>query len=567
VWQEHHKSTTGDAMTSRRKLKAKNGFYSLVLATSVTACGSKTANTQIPKPASEITADDVFDNSVRAANKLWSDLADELKIKNDGSRDALKTPSEYFGSSAQQIEAFESLSNTLAAKHLETAPATGCANVESFELIGLAQTIDFAIGVPQQTDSAKWYLMKYRRKKADGTADSLVNGALVSVPTSSASTYPVVLYAHAGDRGLPVVEVAAVFGSLQASHIIVAPAFPGESICKFFTSSASKTSCDFNGRYFDAVGVSSPYSTDAEDLLAAQNCLVTPNAIPDYGSTVISKIKTQNPAGLSVGPVPVSYIAGASRGGMAALIALAKNSAMLRANASAGGGTVPYNEAKYFNCSATNINPTTFTYKEFRVFLEAIVKGTADALDASTLPTAPQLMELLKPYAKGEMSTKEAALLLQLRDAAFNSKLSLESVRNWSNNGKGAFLSIHATLDKRIPISQGFFGSSLFSAVNALNISRRSNDPTLPAGLNMTTLGTIAQPPYSSDGGKTLSNNFTMHGDSAWFNSLTGVNTDTGFGETAAPLEATSPFMNKKPTEAFAAWLSDAVIGCAASVP
>jgi hypothetical protein len=552
-------------MISIKRLKPKQGLYGLVLTTCLSACGSKTANTNIPKPASELSVEDVSDANVRAANQRWTDLARLLKFRNDGSSDALKTPSDYFGDSPESIEALKTLSDTLAAKHLETARTTGCAGVESFELLGQAQTLDFSIGIPQETTSAKWYLMKYRRKKADGTADTLVNGAIVSVPAATGSTYPVVLYAHAGDRGLPVLELAAVFGNLQASHIIVAPAFPGESICKYFTSSSSKTSCDINGRYFDAVGLSEPYSTDAEDLLAAHNCLVTPNSIPDYGSTVISKIKTQTPAGLSTGPVPVSYIAGSSRGGMAALIALAKNSAMLRKNAEAG--SAQYSEAKYFNCLATNINPTTFTYKEFRVFLESIVKGTAEALDAATLPTAPQLMELLKPYAAGQIEAEKAALLLQMRDATFNAKLLLESLRNWSNNGKGAFLSIHATLDKRIPISQGIFGASVFNAVNKVNSDRHANDQTLPSGLNMTNLGTIAQSPYSQDGGKTLGANFTMHGDAAWFTSLTGVNTDTSFGETPAALDASHPLINKRPTEAFAAWLTDSSAGCAASTP
>jgi hypothetical protein len=560
-------STTGAEMKSSAKLKPARGLYGLMLTACLPACSGKMENSGIPKPASELSPDDVSDSSVRNGNERWKALAAALKLKNDGSSDALKTPSDYFGSSEQNIEDLTTLSDTLADKHLATARSTGCAGVESFELIGNAQTLDISVGFPQELDTAKWYLMKYRRKKADGTADTVVNGALVSVPAATGSSYPVVLYSHAGDRGLPVIEIAAVFGTLQSSRIIVAPAFPGESICKFFTSPTSKTSCDANGTYFDAVGTSDPYSTDAEDLLAAHNCLVTPNAIPDYGSKVISKIKTQTPAGLTVGPVPVSTIAGASRGGMAALIALAKNSAMLRKNAADTSGSIPYTEAKYFNCAATNINPTTFTYKEFRVFLEAIVKGTADALDASTLPTAPQLMELMKPYAKGDMPVEDAALLLQMRDAAFNAKLSLESVRNWSNNGKGSFLSIHATLDKRIPISQGTFGSSVFNAINARIISRHAGNPSLPAGVFMTNLGTIAQLPYSSDGGKTLGANFTMHGDQAWFSSLTGVNTNTAFGETTAPLDSSSPFYNKKPADAFSAWMNDSTTGCGASVP
>lgn len=552
-------------MTVQSKTFFNRSCASLFFATFLSACGSKTSNTNIPKSAGDLSIDDVADTGVRAANQRWNELARELKLTNDGSSDALKTPSEYFGTSPANENAFATLTDKIAAKHLETARTTGCAGIDSFERIGNAQTLDFAVGFPQPLDAADWYLMKYRRKKSDGTADTLVHGALVSVPTATGNQYPVVLYAHAGDRGLSALEVSAVFGNLQSSHIIVAPAFPGEPICKFLTSSASKTSCDATGAHFDAVGVSDPYGTDAEDLLAAHNCLVTPNALPNYSSTVISKIKTQTPAGLSVGTVPVSYIMGSSRGGMTAHIALAKNTSMLLANRSAG--STLYNEAKYFNCLATNINPTNFTYKEFRVFLEAIVKGTSAAMDASTLPTAPQLIELMKDYTEGRMSAADAALLLQLRDATFNSKLSLASVRKWSDGGKGAFLSVHATLDKRIPISQGIFGASVFSSINSAMISRHQSDATLPAGLNMTTLGTNVTARYSTDGGRTLNPNYTMHGDFAWFDSLGAVNTATNFGETPSALEASSPYLNKKPTEILAAWLANSTTGCTASTP
>lgn len=522
-------------------------------------CSSQMQNTGLPKPASEITTEDIQDEKVKAANKRWNDLAAQLRLINDGESQSLKKPSQYFSFEDNSSAALDELSRSLAREHLKTASAAGCARVESFELIGPAKSLQAGVWLPADLNTARWYLMRYRKKQTDGSADPVVNGALVSVPTSSAQTYPVVAYAHAGDRGLSALEIAAVFNSLQTNHIIVAPAYPGEPICKFGTTQSSKTSCDNSGRYFDAAGASAPYSTDAEDLLAAHNCLVgTPAAHPDIASQVSSKIKTQSRAG-SQTPVPVSYIMGSSRGGMTALLALAKNTALLVDNNP---------DAKFFNCAATNINPTTFAVSEFRVFLEAAVKGTAEALDSYALPTAPQLNELLRDYREGRMSTTDAALMLQVRDATFNAQLTLASLRNWQTGGRGSLLSLHGTLDKSIPISQGLAGGKVFGWMNRIIQAQHQANPTLPAGVQLTTLATIAQPPYSVDGGKTLLGSATMHGDFAWFESRVGVSTALETAEgTAQPLDSSSPFFNKKPLEAFADWLSNNSVGCAAAVP
>ncbi|MEN9810275.1 MAG: hypothetical protein RLZZ488_1842 [Pseudomonadota bacterium] len=528
------------------------------------ACGKKLENSALPKPASEITPEDFADPVVRDANQRWSDLAAELKIPTDGSNQSLYTASGFFDSTSEGSAAYKSLTEKLAAEHLKTAAATDCAGVDSFDELGSAKAIKLPDIFPTEIKTAKWYLMKYRRRAADGNADPLVYGALVSVPTESGKTFPVVAYSHAGDRGLSALEVAAIFGDLQSKHIVVAPAFPGEPICKFGTSGSDKTGCDAQGRYFDAVGVSAPYSTDAEDLLAAHNCVVTANALPNFNTTVTQKIKTQTPAGLSVGSVPVSYMAGSSRGGMAALIALAKNSAMLEANLRTGSQV--YSQPKYFNCLATNINPTNFTYGEFRAFLAAIVKGTAKSMEAYTLPTAPQLDALMDEYRNGTINAQQAALKLQLRDATFNARLSLASVRNWATGGKGSMVTMHGTLDVRIPISQGQFGGRIFSSVNQNLIEEQQNNLSLPAGVQLTSLGTIAQPPYSVDGGKTLLKPNTMHGDFAWFNSLVGVSTSaTNADGTPKALAADNLFLNQKPIEAFSYWLETDPAGCASA--
>ena len=535
------------------------------LLTLLSACGVGLENKSLPKPADELSQADINDDSLRSANQRWNDLAGNLQLLNDGSPTALRTPSGWFSDSADARTAFRGLSENIAAEHLKTARSTGCAEVVTFESLGKAKSIGSTIRFPVELDTAKWYLMRYKRFKADGTPDSIVNGALVSVPTSTTNTYPVVAYAHAGDAGLSILEIAAVFNDLQAKHIVVAPAFPGESICKFGTNSSDKTACDSAGRIFDAVGTSAPYSTDAEDLLAAHNCLVTPNSLPDFNETVHSKIKFQNIPNVT-NTMPVSYIFGSSRGGLTTSIALAKNTAMLQANAQAG--TSKYSEPKYFYCAGTNINPTSFTYGEIRVYLEAVVKGTAESSATWRLPTAPQLNDLFKDYREGRMSTADAALMIQTRDATFNAPLALSSVRKWSTGDKGAFFTMHGTLDKSIPISQGVFGGSVFASMNLSLAENRQTDPTAAPGVHLTTLGTIAQSPYSLDGGKTLAPGFTMHGDLAWFDSLVGVNTSvTDASGQPVALDAGHAFVGKKPIDAFKSWLENNSVGCGASIP
>lgn len=530
------------------------------------SCQKAPDNTRLPKPPNSMTQDDVSDPVVKNANQRWNALAAQLQLLNDGTEEALWTSSAFFAQTSQGLTALAQVSEALINEHLKSATATTCAGVDSFERLGKAKSIGLDSFSPSDIDSADWYLMKYKRRKGDGSADNTLYGALVSIPTSTQSTFPVIAYAHAGDRGLSVLEIAAVFADLQASHIIVAPAFPGEPICKFGTSSSSKISCDSNGRFFDAVGVSDPYSSDAEDLLAAHNCIVSGHLHSPLTAQISGRIKTQTLSGGAPDPVPVSYMFGSSRGGLTTNIALAKNAAMLTANARAE--RTVYSEAKYFNCAGTIINPTTFTYGEFRIYLESVAKGTATATSFFRLPTAPQLNDLLNDYREERINAADAALLLKKRDGTFNAALTLSSVRNWSTGGRGSFLTLHGTLDRLIPISQGQFGGQILRAVNQSIIDQNSWSATKTPGVHLTTLGTLAQAPYSSDGGQTLKSSFTMHGDLAWFNSLTAVDTSkTESQRQPVKLDANNPFIGKKPIETFAAWMKNTETGCAAATP
>lgn len=507
---------------------------SLVLAgLLLSGCGASLNNSNIPKSAADVNESDITDDTYRRTSQLWTALLEELKLKNDGTQAAFTTPSGYFDSTPEAQQAFADLTERLRQQHLKTAKRSACAEIVSFEKIGNAKK--FVVLSLQDLEGAEWFLMQYKRPNSEGVTDNLTNAALVSVPTSSGS-YPVVTYAHGGDDGLNQAELAVVFDDLQKNYIIVAPAFPGEGI---------------NGTSFAGSGSSEPYSADAEDLLAAHNCITESNATEAAMSDVRSKVK-RNGAGKSV-----SLSVGTSRGGLTSLIAHAKNAAMLSAD---------FPEAKQFSCIATTINPTSFVFGDVRVYLEAVVRGYGPSTAFYTLPTAPQLNDLFAPFRadNSQLTPADAALEIQMRDATYNAQLIMWQLRNWSSGEKGALLSMHGSLDKKIPFSQGLIGAKTFSELSA----RLSAAGAAP-GAHLTTLGFVPQPPYSTDGGVTLKPGHTMHGDFAYLNSKATLNSARFNAETlqAEFLAESALGYQKTPLEALKEWMIDSVSGCASAIP
>jgi hypothetical protein len=501
----------------------------------VVACGRTPANSNLPKPLKELAPDPKTDRTFIAESERWDSLRNKLKLSESRNEQSLREPSFTLKDLPESHALHDTLTSELANEHLKTEKRTVCAEVVEMEDLGAAKKLNLAQFLFGELSGARWYLMKYKRKLASGETDSLINGAIVAVPETNGS-YPVIAYAHAGDEGLSQFELAGVFGEEQLNYIIVAPAFPGEGI------TASKN--------FSAVGTSDPYSTDAEDLLAAHNCLIDTAQVPATMNLIRSKIKRRT-TGAYAGQ-PVSATVGLSRGGMASLIAHAKNESMRRAGLA---------QAKYFSCAATAINPSSLTFGEFRVYLEAAVRGKAESTGFFTLPTAPQLNEVLKSYRMGA-SVEETALELQKRDSTFNAQLILSSLRNWSTDGKGSLLFMHGTLDQKIPISQGIIGSYVFNHVN----QRLARNATIP-GVQMTSLSFVPESKYLSNGGKTLVAGQTMHGDLAWFTSSAKYSTVT---ERLTSLELTplngSDFgKDKMPLDVLGEWLKDTNRGCAST--
>lgn len=502
------------------------------------ACRSDLENSQLPKPAQDITADDAGDSDFLRESSRWNKFLEALQMPLSRDEAAIRLPSAFLRDDEQSRALLGALTETLANEHMTTANRTSCAEVVELEDLGLAKKISFSPLSFGDLTGARWYLMKYKRKTQSGDTDATIQGALLSVP-DGAGPFPLIAHAHSGDEGLNHYEIAAVYGNDQLSHIIVAPAFPGEGI--------------FATKNFSAVGASEPYSTDAEDLLAAHNCLIDPSSVPATLLDVRSKIKKRT-SGPFTGTA-VSGTVGVSRGGMTSLIAHAKNEALIRAGRA---------EAKRFSCAATAINPTSLTFGEFRVYLEATIRGNAALTGFYTLPTAPQLNDVFQPYRSGAAGTtaESAALELQKRDATFNAQLILSSLRNWSTGGLGSLLTMHGTLDQKIPISQGNFGAHVFAHTNR-SMQQAGHAP----GVQLTSLAFIPQVIHTKNGGQELKEGKTMHGDDAWFTSQAKYNSAVQNLETLemASLAASDFGYDKMPIDVLSQWLSDTSIGCAST--
>jgi hypothetical protein len=515
---------------------AKNVFFSSLFF--INACRTDLANTQLPKPAQELTTSDANDSNFLKESSRWQKFLEALQMPLSRDEAAIRLPSALLRDDAQGRALLSALTDTLADVHMTTANRSSCAEVVELEDLGSAKKITFVPLSFGDLTGAHWYLMKYKRKTSSGESDTTIQGALLSVP-DGAGPFPVIAHAHAGDEGLNHYELAAVYGNDQLNYIIVAPAFPGEGI--------------FATKNFPAVGTSDPYSTDAEDLLAAHNCLIDPITAPAPLMDVRNKIKRRT-SGPFAGAA-VSATVGVSRGGMTSLIAHAKNEALLRAGRPA---------AKRFSCAATAINPTSLTFGEFRVYLEATIRGSAELTGFYTLPTAPQLNDVFKAYrTDSTVATAEsAALELQKRDATFNAQLILSSLRNWSNGGPGSLLMMHGTLDQKIPISQGNFGAHVFTHTNR-SITEAGSAP----GVQLTALAFVPQAIHTTNNGKELKDGKTMHGDEAWFTSQAKFNAAVQNLESSemTPLTANDFGSDKMPLDVLSQWLADSNIGCAST--
>lgn len=553
-----------------------NSLVSLVTLNAAILGCSNVENSNIPKKPADMTAADTSDTAVAEGQSKWEKLADALKIKKNVAADE-KTFKAELGIPSLNISDVGNSTvvvGNIAAQHISKAYATRCAAVVSMEKIHDAyQYVNVSDISKGKTDIAGTgvYLMKYKlQKDSTGAAEDTARSALVVMPTSSTDIngkIPLVVYGHGGDSGLTYRDVATVFGAGQAANIIVAPAFPGEAICKNETQFLAK-SCDDKGAYAAAVGTSEPYKTDADELLGAQDCLVraatpasavTANAIftgfplnlKDENSTdsaaltgnLQAIVKRHTGAGfIGKFQLPISYIMGASRGGAAAQIALAKSGAALSqwpghfTAKSTGDSAKQVLGQKYlfpslFSCSAVLFPPSTFMHAENRVVLEMFVKGLAKNTNAWYLPSSQQLDGYIDGYRMNKKTAEQMALELATIDSTISAPLIVSAVQNWTKfaldaQGKvsaaapGAMLMVHGMKDKIVSVNQSIFASAIFSGVSSALEAAGMAAGKAP-GVKFSGVGIAVATEQSDAAGNLISG--VHHGDAAFQNGLASI--------------------------------------------
>jgi hypothetical protein len=97
--------------------------------------------------------------------------------------------------------------------------------------------------------------------------------------------YPITVYAHASTGGLGYPEIAASLGDLQSNHIVIAPVFPGEPVCKTYDTGTSTCTGDNILVPANTADVGKVYEDDVVDLLGAFECAKRLTTVPKYAGT------------------------------------------------------------------------------------------------------------------------------------------------------------------------------------------------------------------------------------------------------------------------------------------
>ena len=465
-------------------------------------CGKAVSNENIPKPADELTTDDISDEGVIARQAKWDEIATALGIGNNKASTSaelltqLGTPSTYLTTNTAGLPG---LMTTLVTQYAAKANLARCAAIDSVTEWKAASD---ATGAPV---AAKVYLMKYKlQTNSAGTAEDIVRSGLLVVPDVGTQTSRLVAYGHGGDSGLAYPDLAANWGALQASNMIVAPAFPGEAVCN--ASTGSDKTCDSSGNYAEAVGTAVPYDNDADDLLGMYDCVIRAyagsNTAPFNLSAATGYATRLKPnGGGAATALPQSVLAGASRGGLVSLIAAGRMGAHLSAGAGAGALGASYGLPSFFSCAVNFAGPVGPTVGKARIYFELLVKGTIENSAFIDLPGIRKLKDLFTDYIAGEVTADVAKMRVVQRDVTLTSPLILGALQNWKSYvgatlapttkaNRGRLLFLHGDADSVVPVTDTQLSYNVLAGMTAVQIGYHTDGNALTVvtapGLNLT---------------------------------------------------------------------------------
>lgn len=543
--------------SSKTRLGTKAALLGAFLSLSA-ACGKKSESEDIPPKVTDLALSDASADIAERQEK-WDALAAALGIGNNQAETSeqlvaqLATPSALLVDRSRTSD-LQALLGRLGQKHVADAYKTRCAAVVGATKLSTAFVPSPTGGAPVAFPAAQVYALRYKLQAlGSGKAETVTRAGLLVLPATASASAPLVAYAHGGDAGLAYGELATVFGALQASHVIVAPTFPGEALCKTGVDAAAR-SCDGNGPLVAAETEASPYDGDADELLGILDCVtratlvnpLTGGLAEDQGALALPLL---NEAGEATGSflngelaltvkrlggssplaaLPATIAVGTSRGGLVSSLALAKSGAAMSAFKAdkklLGAG---YLRPSFVSCTASLSAPAALTVGELRLALEHAVKGTYDQTSFTRLPGYKDLGGLFAEYRAGTMSVEDAAALVAARDLTLSGALYLGALRDWGatseatpRGGKGAALFLHGTLDKVFPFTHTRLAFNILTGIGSQPMLT-----SVAPGVDLLARGVAPTAAFLADDG-TLAAGYLDHGDLAFLKGTTVVPAD-----------------------------------------
>jgi hypothetical protein len=540
-------------------------------------CGQAVKNENIPKGADELTTDDVTDDGVKKRQSKWEELATALGIGNNRASTSadlvtqLGTVSTYLSTNSA---ALPGLMTTLTTQYAATANKARCAAVDSVTEWKAAYDATGA------AVAAKVYLMKYKlQTDTAGTAEDITRAGLFVVPDAGVQNSRLIAYGHGGDSGLSYDEIAANFGALQASNVIVAPAFPSEAVCNAKTG--DNKACDAEGNLADGVGTAVPYDNDADDLLGMYDCVFRAyagnNAAP-YNMSAASNYRTRiKPYGGSnpLATVPHAVLAGASRGGLVSMVAAGRMGAHLAAGAATGALGTAYGSPSFFGCAVNFAGPVGPTVGKARIYFELLVKGTIENSAFINLPGIRKLKDLFNDYINDEVTADVAKMRAVQRDVSLTSPLISAALQNWKTYAgstqdalirsyRGRVLWMHGDADATVPVTDTQLSYNVLAGMTATQVGYKlgslTGTSTMP-GVNVTSriftgAGHFDSAYYTATG--TYPSNYVATASVTAASAALDANPTAGvdgFLNSASQLDATM-------SDTLTSWMADSSYGC-----
>ena len=424
----------------------------------------------------------------------WLELMHSLKLPENPAE-----PSEYLTNPHLQDE-YKDLIGKISDRFNSKAFATRCSSIERFRKLEHFSSSHSKYDV---------YQFSYKlQKNFSGAPEQKTRHGLITIPKQSGKKYPLMAFAHQGDEGLELNMLIKNLKSLLNEYIVIAPAFPGEYIHEL-------ESPLFNP------GLSLPWDNDADELLGMHDCIardvylnlekhknpelaqkLSVNIADEHFDEIEESLEFIRSHTLTyngdIAHYPKSILAGASRGGLVASVALAKAGSVLsyineqspglflRLLLSKGSldqkfidylrlakhGNIQGLGHKYgplpplFSGIATVSSPATVTIGTFRIILEQIVKGNLKYTRAKQLPAIDKLEPLFSNYTNGG-TLESAKLEIVSRDFSFIAPLMITGLKDWQDpmNKGGSFLFLHGKEDKVVPIEQTVAAHQIFQTM------------------------------------------------------------------------------------------------------